>query len=105
MSLLQLIVYVPETDLEKVKSALFAAGAGKIGNYDQCCWQTKGTGQFRPLPGSDPAIGTQGKVEQVDEWKVEIALEEKLLPKVLEALQAAHPYETPAFHVTGFYSS
>jgi hypothetical protein len=44
--------------VEKVKSALFKVGAGKYKHYDQCCWQTKGQGQFRPLVGSNPAIGS-----------------------------------------------
>lgn len=92
-------VYVPESHLESVKAALFAAGAGRIGNYDSCCWQTKGTGQFRPLENSNPFLGKQGAVERVDEWKIELVCEESLLPKVLEALKAAHPYETPAYLV------
>ena len=48
-------VYVPENSVEKVKQALFDAGAGRIGNYDSCCWQTAGIGQFRPLENSNPA--------------------------------------------------
>ena len=50
----KLTFYVPETHLESVKQALFEKGAGKIGRYDCCCWQTKGVGQYRPLDGSDP---------------------------------------------------
>ncbi len=60
-----LCFYVPESTLEDVKSAVFAAGAGRIGNYEQCCWQVEGQGQFRPLAGSDPAIGEQGELETV----------------------------------------
>ncbi|VAW69960.1 Bsu YqfO NIF3/CutA domain, partial [hydrothermal vent metagenome] len=63
----KICVYVPEKSVETVKQALFDAGAGRIGNYDSCCWQTEGTGQFRPLAGSNPAIGSQGKVEFVRE--------------------------------------
>jgi len=97
--MLSLVFYVPDSHLEQVKTAVFAAGAGRIGNYDQCCWQTKGTGQFRPLEGSNPAIGSTGTLEKVDEWKVELVLEESCAPAVVSALKAAHPYETPAYHL------
>lgn len=91
--------YVPDTHLEVVKSALFAAGAGRIGNYDSCCWQVRGVGQFRPLAGSNPHIGRQGAVEQVDEWRVELVVADAFLKTVLAALRASHPYEEPAFDV------
>jgi hypothetical protein len=97
--MLSLVVYVPESHLQEVKEALFAAGAGRIGNYDSCCWQVKGQGQFRPLEGSDPHLGRQGQVETVDEWKLELVCERALLPQVIAAMKKAHPYETPAYHV------
>ena len=89
--------YVPATHLEEVKNAVFDAGGGKLGNYDNCCWQSEGTGQFRPCPGSRPFIGTQGAVEQVLEFKVEFICGGGCLPQVIAALKKAHPYETPAF--------
>ncbi len=95
----QLCFYVPETHLEIVKTAVFATGAGTIGNYDSCCWQTLGQGQFRPLEGSNPFLGTQGWTEQVREYKVEMVCEEHLLEAAIEALHSAHPYEEPAYHV------
>jgi len=91
--------YVPETHLEQLKQALFAAGAGRIGNYDSCCWQTLGQGQFRALDGSKPFVGQQGQVETVAEYRVELVCEEALLRLVLAALRQAHPYEEPAFDV------
>jgi hypothetical protein len=97
--MLSIVFYCPEPDLEAVKEAMFAAGAGRIGSYDRCCWQAKGTGQFRPLAGSDPAIGRVGELERVDEWKVEMVCEESVVGAVVSALRAAHPYETPAYHV------
>jgi hypothetical protein len=97
--MLSLVFYVPDSHLDKVKAAIFAAGAGKLGNYDQCCWQTIGQGQFRPLKGSHPHLGKEGKLEAVDEWKVEVVCEEKLINKVVNALKAAHPYETAAYLV------
>lgn len=97
--MLKLCFYVPESHLESVKQAVFAAGAGKIGNYDSCCWQTAGEGQFRPMSGSDPFLGQQGKLEKVIEYKVELVCENTLLVPVLAALHDAHPYEEPAFDV------
>ncbi len=91
--------YVPETHLESVKAALFAAGAGRIGHYDSCCWQTKGVGQFRALAGSAPYIGQQGKVEQVEEYKVELVCSKENLEQAVAALKKAHPYEEPAYEV------
>ncbi len=92
-----LVFYVPETEAEKVKNAVFAAGAGRLGNYDSCCWQTTGTGQFRPLAGSQPFVGSQNKIEKVTETRVELMCRETVMEGVLAALQQAHPYETPAF--------
>ncbi len=90
--------YVPKDHLERVNQALFAAGAGKLGNYDQCCWTTEGQGQFRPLEGADPFQGSVGVVERTAEVKVEMLVEDEHREAVRSALLAAHPYETPAFH-------
>ena len=98
-SIYRINFYVPETHLEVVKNALFAAGAGKIGNYDSCCWQILGIGQFRALEGSDPYLGQEGKVELVDEYKVELVCAGELLGQALAALKAAHPYEEPAYDI------
>ena len=89
--------YVPESHLETVKAALFAAGAGRIGDYDSCCWQVLGRGQFRPLEGSAPYLGRQGEVEEVPEYRVEMVLEDARVRQVVEALLEAHPYEEPAW--------
>lgn len=89
--------YVPESHLEMVKQAMFDAGAGKIGNYDSCCWQIKGLGEFRPLEGSNPYSGTPGKVERDVEWKVEMVCADEQLERAVAALKQAHPYETPAY--------
>lgn len=71
----KLCFFVPDSHLESVKSALFEAGAGRIGLYDQCCWQVLGHGQFRPLPGSEPHLGSTGALECLEEWKVELVVE------------------------------
>ncbi len=96
----KLCVYIPSSHLEPVKAALFAAGAGKIGDYDQCCWQCVGQGQFRPLVGSQPFLGEQGKCEQVEEYRVEMVCEDARISAVIQALKEAHPYEEPAYDVT-----
>jgi len=95
----KICVYVPEKSVETVKQALFDAGAGRIGNYDSCCWQTEGIGQFRPLAGSNPAIGSQGEVEFVREMKIELVCADELVAGVVQALRDSHPYEEPAFDV------
>ncbi|MFN3581294.1 MAG: NGG1p interacting factor NIF3 [Pseudomonas sp.] len=93
----KLCFYVPDTHCEAVKRAVFAAGGGRIGDYDHCCWQVMGQGQFRPLAGSTPFLGKQGEVEAVEEWRVELVCDDGLIRPVIEALIDAHPYEEPAY--------
>ena len=95
--LLKLTVYVPASHLDAVKDAIFAAGAGRVGDYDRCAWQVLGEGQFRALPGAQPFIGMVGSLEQVAEYRVETVLPRAALAAVVAALKTAHPYETPAF--------
>lgn len=89
--------YVPKSHLERTKNALFAKGAGKIGPYDCCAWQTLGTGQYRPLVGSQPYQGKQDKIENAPEYLVELVCEDNLLKIILQELVRVHPYETPAY--------
>lgn len=95
----KLCVFVPESHLDPVKQALFDAGAGRIGDYDSCCWQVAGEGQFRPRVGADPFIGTIGAVEAVVEYKIELVCDDDLIRKAVSAMKAAHPYEEPAYQV------
>lgn len=95
----KLVFFVPETHVEAVKTAVFAAGAGRIGNYDCCAWQTLGEGQFRPLPGSDPFLGNTGTLETVAEYRVEMVCADEYIADALKALRQAHPYEEPAFDI------
>ena len=95
----KLCFYVPESHLESVKAAAFAAGAGKIGDYDSCCWQVAGQGQFRPLADSDPYLGSKGAVETVAEFKVEMVCDKAHIQQAVDAMRAAHPYEEPAWDV------
>lgn len=94
-----LFVYVPEKYLEKVKKAMFEAGGGAFKNYDYCCWQTKGLGQFRPNEGSSPFLGNLDKVHFEKEWKVEFIVEEDNIEKVIDAMKKSHPYEVVAYSV------
>lgn len=91
--------YVPESHLEPVKNALFAKGAGRLGDYDCCAWQVKGQGQFRPLPGSHPTLGDVNQLEQIEEYKVEMVCEEALIKEVIAELKRVHPYETVAYSI------
>jgi hypothetical protein len=91
--------YVPATHLEQVKQAVFATGAGRIGNYDSCCWQCAGKGQFRPLDGSKPFLGQAGTVESVVEFRVELVCTDDHVKAAVAALKLAHPYEEPAYDV------
>lgn len=95
----KICVYIPETHLQQVKDALFAAGAGRIGNYDSCCWQAEGEGQFRALEGSAPYIGQKGIVEKVREYKIELVCDDHDIQQAITAMKQAHPYETPAYDV------
>ncbi len=78
---------------------MFDAGAGQLGNYNNCAWQTAGKGQFKPLAGSDPFLGTSGNLEFVDEFKVEMMCDEACLEAAIKALKSSHPYEVPAYSV------
>jgi hypothetical protein len=95
----KLAFFVPPSHVEQVKSALFAAGAGRIGPYDCCSWQILGQGQFRPLDGSQPFIGQAGEIEQVQEWKVELVVADEVIQQAVAALKRSHPYEVPAYDV------
>lgn len=96
-SMYKLCFFVPVEQVEQVKQAVFAAGAGRIGDYDCCSWQVLGQGQFRPQSGSDPYIGEHGRLEQVAEFRVEMVCAEESIRPAIAALRAAHPYEEPAF--------
>ncbi|CAN3129733.1 Nif3-like dinuclear metal center hexameric protein [Mycobacterium sp. smrl_JER01] len=93
------VVFVPVGDADAVRSAMFAAGAGQVGDYSQCSWSVPGTGRFLPGDGARPAIGAVGTAEQVAEERVEMVAPAGCRGAVIAALRAAHPYEEPAFDV------
>ena len=95
----KLVVFVPSDALDTVRDALFAAGAGRIGDYERCSWYTPGTGTFRPLPGAQPVIGEVGEEERVPEVRLETVFPSERREDVIAALRRAHPYEEPAFDI------
>ncbi len=95
----KLTVFIPKDCKERVKEAMFDAGAGRIGDYDRCCFELEGRGQFRPLEGSNAYIGEVGKVEFVSEYRVEMVCENGIVKEVINAMLEAHPYEEPAYDV------
>ena len=95
----KLAFFVPESHLDVVKAAVFSTGAGKIGDYQECCWQVLGQGQFRPMASADPFVGNAGILEQVDEFRVELVCQDALIKEAVAALKQAHPYEEPAYDV------
>ena len=95
----KLCFYVPVDDAEAVKQAVFASGAGRIGNYEACCWQSLGEGQFRPLAGATPSIGEIDGLQKVAEAKIELVCDDSLIKQAVAAMLAAHPYEEPAYQI------
>ena len=95
----KIIFYVPLTHAEPVKNAMFAVGAGRIGNYSCCAWQVLGEGQFIPLEGNDAYIGQKNTLTKVQEYKVEMFCDDKYIRDVIQALKTTHPYEQPAYFV------
>jgi dinuclear metal center YbgI/SA1388 family protein len=93
------VIFVPPENAEAVRAAVFAAGAGQIGDYSGCSWSVSGTGQFLPGDGASPAIGSVGAVEHVVEDRVEVIAPARARRAVLSAMRAAHPYEEPAFDI------
>lgn len=93
----KLVVFVPQTHHEQVLNALFAAGAGWIGQYSHCSFNTPGTGTFLPQAGAEPFIGEPGKLERVQEVRVETIVPESLQRKAVQAMLKAHPYEEVAY--------
>lgn len=96
----QLVTYVPDYHADVVRNALFDAGGGAIGNYQECSFNTTGTGTFKPLKTANPAIGTAGGPrEMVAETRIEMVFPSYLQGHIVKALYQAHPYETPAYEI------
>jgi hypothetical protein len=99
VSRVKLVWFVPQEALDVTREAVFAAGGGRIGEYERCSWYTSGTGTFRGGEGTSPALGESGKEERVAELRVETVVPEGRIREALVALVLAHPYEEPAYDV------
>lgn len=93
----KLVVFVPASALESVREALFAAGAGRIGDYERCAWYTAGTGTFLGGEGTRPSVGEVGWEQRVTEYRLETVYPAELEADIVRALHESHPYEEPAF--------
>jgi dinuclear metal center YbgI/SA1388 family protein len=94
---LKLVTFVPTSAVDKVSEALFAAGAGRIGNYSSCSFRTPGTGTFFGEPGANPTVGQPGKLERAEEIRLETLIPINRIDEIIRALKQSHPYEEPAF--------
>ncbi|MCS7047055.1 MAG: Nif3-like dinuclear metal center hexameric protein [Gemmataceae bacterium] len=95
----KIVVFVPESDLARVSDALFAAGAGQIGEYRECSFRVAGTGTFFGSEASHPTVGSKGRREEVSEWRLEAICPEAIVEQVVAAMRRAHSYEEPAYDV------
>ena len=95
----KLVVFVPGEALDAVRDAVFAAGAGRIGDYERCSWYAEGTGTFLGGEGSSPTVGEAGREERVPEFRLETVFPAERLDEVVAALRSAHPYEEPTYDV------
>jgi dinuclear metal center YbgI/SA1388 family protein len=93
----KVVVFVPDADLARVSDALFAAGAGNIGQYSQCSFRLAGTGTFFGSEAAHPAVGQKGRREEVSEWRLEAICPENRLEEVRRAIHESHSYEEPAY--------
>ncbi len=95
----KLVVFLPESDLAKVSEAIFAAGAGHVGNYDKCSFRCSGTGTFRGGEGTNPTVGKTGQFEEAGEFRLETIVPVVALSAVVSAMINAHSYEEVAYDV------
>ena len=99
MSQHKIVVFVPVSHADAMREAIGRAGGGKLGNYSHCSFSVRGVGRFRPEKGAQPAIGRVGKLEEVEEERIEITCDTPLVRDVVAAIVSAHPYEEPALDV------
>lgn len=98
-NLVKIVVFVPEASADLVRKAMGDAGAGKIGNYSFCSFSSKGVGRFFPEKGASPAIGEVGKLEFVNEERIEVVCRREKLKEVIETIKSVHPYEEVALDI------
>ena len=99
MSFCKLEIFIPETHLAQLQTALQSVDAGHIGNYDSCISYSKVIGTWRPLDNANPYMGKRGEITQQPELKVEVRILSKNLDQTLSAIKDIHPYETPVINI------
>ena len=99
MSYHKVVVFVPLDHTDKVREAVGQASGGKIGKYTFCSFSTRGIGRFRPEEGASPHIGEVGKLEQVEEERIEITCNTEVVGNVIAAIKRVHPYEEIAMDI------
>lgn len=104
-NLVKIMVYVPNSHAENVRTAMFDAGAGNIGNYDQCSFNVSGTGTFRGNEASQPFVGKKGELHYEDEVKIEVVAPKHLQSKIILAIKKVHPYEEVAFDIVALQNT
>ena len=95
----KLEIFLPSTHVDVLRAALAEAGAGRVGDYDQCCSVMNVRGYWRPLEGASPYQGRVGQIEEGEECKVEVNCPRERLKDVLVAVRRVHPYEEPVINV------
>jgi dinuclear metal center YbgI/SA1388 family protein len=95
----KLVVFVPESDSQKVSDAIFAAGGGVIGQYEHCSFRIPGTGTFFGSDKSNPVVGERGRLEEIHELRLEVVVPKSKIEAVIPAMRKAHSYEEPAFDI------
>lgn len=95
----KIVVFVPESHADAVREAISKAGAGRIGNYTCCSFSSKGVGRFKPGDNAHPAIGEVGKLESVQEERIEFVCDRTLAEDVVSVIKKAHPYEEVALDI------
>ena len=99
VSKLKLEIFIPETHLPSLQAALQSVDAGHIGHYDSCLSYSRVMSTWRPLPGTTPCIGTEGKLSCEPELKVEVTIRAEKYKETMEAIKSIHPYEEPVINV------
>ena len=95
----KIVVTVPVADADKIRQAIGEAGGGRVGNYSFCSFSVRGVGRFLPGDGAHPAIGKVGKLEEIEEERIEVSCEDSRVADVVAAIRAVHPYEEPAIDI------
>lgn len=95
----KLTVTVPVSDADKVRQAIGEAGGGKVGNYSFCSFSVRGVGRFLPNKGAHPAVGKVGKLEEVEEERIEVTCDDELVADVVATIRHVHPYEEPVIDI------